>query len=297
MRWIKHDLKQREAFLGNLLQHVRLPLTARQFLLSNVSDEPLIQGNQHGKDLLIEAMKYHLSPEHRRLMSTIRTQQRKPDGLRTYLFTIGGGSLFAIHSDSEFYNPRTDRWSPIAPTLERRSRHGVVPVNRHIYAVGMYQKAIWPFHDCNQQPISFNQLHIYVGGYNGSKDLSSGEYYDPLTNVWSAINNMGTKRSCLGIATLNGLIFCSGGKVCIIHVTCITISIYACMHNCYITFLLTTCLLTFGHQFKRLRRGVLFEQCRALRSSRCYMVVSGGYGNETKILSSSRSGRVIVCCW
>lgn len=184
MRWIKHDLKQREPHLGNLLQHVRLPLTAREFLLSSVSDEPLIQGNQHGKDLLIEAMKYHLSPEHRRLMSNIRTQQRKPDGLRTYLFTIGGGSLFAIHSDSEMYNPRSDRWSPIAPTLERRSRHGVVPVNRHIYA---------------------------VGGYNGTKDLSSGEFYDPLSNMWSPINNMGTKRSCLGIASLNGLIYVTGG--------------------------------------------------------------------------------------
>lgn len=57
MRWVKHDLKNREQHLGTLLGHVRLPLTKRAFLLKNVSDEPLIQGNQHAKDLLIEAMK------------------------------------------------------------------------------------------------------------------------------------------------------------------------------------------------------------------------------------------------
>ena len=184
MRWVKHDLKEREKHLGSLLQHVRLPLTTRSFLLKHVSEEPLIQGNQLGKDLLIEAMKYHLSPEHRRGMDNIRTQQRKPDGLRTYLFSIGGGSLFAIHNECEYYNPRTDQWAPFASTTHRRSRAGIIALNRHLYA---------------------------IGGYNGTKDLSSGECYDPMTNCWNPLTNMGTKRSCLGIATLNGLIYVSGG--------------------------------------------------------------------------------------
>ncbi|RWS00717.1 Kelch-like protein 17, partial [Dinothrombium tinctorium] len=43
MSWIKHDLKNREHYLGSILQHVRLPLTTRSFLLNKVSEEPLIQ--------------------------------------------------------------------------------------------------------------------------------------------------------------------------------------------------------------------------------------------------------------
>ncbi|KAI1285275.1 Kelch-like protein 17 [Halotydeus destructor] len=184
MSWIKHKPKERESYLGNLLQHVRLPLTNRLFLLKRVDEEPLIQGNQQGKDLLIEAMKYHLNPEHRPSMASIRTQQRKPEGLRTYLFAIGGGSLFAIHNECEFYDGRIDQWAVMAPTIHRRSRAGVVALDRQLYA---------------------------VGGYDGTKDLSSCESFDPIVNGWQPITSMGTKRSCLGIATLNGLIYVSGG--------------------------------------------------------------------------------------
>ena len=184
MSWVKHDLKTREQYLGNLLQHVRLPLMERTFLLDQVSKDPLIKSNQSGKDLLIEAMIYHLSPEHRRSMGTVRTQQRTPDGLKPYIFAIGGGSLFAIHNECEFYNPRLDRWGSLAPTSQRRSRAGVVALNRLVFA---------------------------VGGYNGTKDLSSGEYYDPIVNKWTNIKHMGTKRSCLGVAALNGLIYVAGG--------------------------------------------------------------------------------------
>lgn len=182
MRWIKHDMANRNQYLGQLLQHVRLPLTTRSFLLNSVSEEPLIQSCQLGKDLLIEAMKYHLSPESRVNMdSNVRTKERKPAGLNSYVFAVGGGSLFAIHSECEFYNPLADKWTPFAPTLQRRSRLGVVAMNRFLYA---------------------------IGGYNGTKDLSSGEYYDPYTNQWCQMSScMNSRRSCLGITTLNGLIY------------------------------------------------------------------------------------------
>ncbi|XP_035215648.1 kelch-like protein 17 isoform X1 [Stegodyphus dumicola] len=200
--WIRHDSSIRERYIGKLLHHVRLPLTGRDFLLTQVAEEPLLQNSQEGKDLLIEAMKYHLLPEQRNNMVSVRTTHRKPEGLRPYLFAIGpcvfanfknkplvpmfagGGSLFAIHCECEYYNPRTDRWSPIASTSHRRSRAGVAGVGRLVYA---------------------------VGGYDGSKDLSSVECYNPLTNKWSPVPPMGTKRSCLGVASLNGLLYAGGG--------------------------------------------------------------------------------------
>ena len=182
LRWIKYDLNGRKAFLGQLLQHVRLPLTTRHFLLNCVSEEPLIHSNQLGKDLLIEAMKYHLSPECRvSSKSNVRMKERKPAGLDSYIFAVGGGSLFAIHSECEFYNPSIDKWCQFAPTLQRRSRLGVAAMNRFLYA---------------------------IGGYNGTKDLSSGEFYDPYVNEWSKMSScMNSRRSCLGITTLNGLIY------------------------------------------------------------------------------------------
>ncbi|UYV71071.1 KLHL17 [Cordylochernes scorpioides] len=138
LRWVRHDLAGRETHLGQLLQHVRLPLLGRDFLLRAVGEEPLVRASPDAKDLLIEAMRYHLQPEHRTSMSGLRTSLRRPDDLRPYLFAIGGGSLFTIHNECECYNPRNDRWYPINSTQQRRSRAGVASIGRMVYVVGGY---------------------------------------------------------------------------------------------------------------------------------------------------------------
>ncbi|KAM7311798.1 kelch-like protein 17 isoform X2 [Ixodes scapularis] len=182
--WIKHDLSERQKYVGKLLQHCRLPLTRRDFLLSKVGEEPLVQSSEESKDLLIEAMRYHLMPERRSAMAGTRTSQRRPDGLRSYLFAVGGGSLFAIHSECEYYNPRTDRWCSFAPTIHRRSRAGITALNRMLYA---------------------------IGGFDGTRDLSSVECYDPVRNAWSLLPGLGSRRSCLGVGSLRGLVYVAGG--------------------------------------------------------------------------------------
>lgn len=100
------------------MSHVRLPLVGREFLMTCVETEPLIREDQQCKELLLEAMKYHLLPEQRSLMTTQRTlyvtyrlawlplsclrnvtwimlilhwifRERRPDGMRTYMFAVG----------------------------------------------------------------------------------------------------------------------------------------------------------------------------------------------------------------
>ncbi|XP_069989697.1 kelch-like protein 17 [Penaeus vannamei] len=182
--WVKHDLREREKHVPQLLQHVRLPLLSRDFLTSNVDAEPLVRENSACHHLLLEALKYHLLPEQRATLTSPRTQERQPEGVKPYLFACGGGSLFAIHSEVECYNPRTDRWMPVASMNYRRSRAGVTSLGRYLYV---------------------------MGGYDGACDLSSAEMYNPGLNKWLNITAMGTKRSCLGIGTTDGLIYCVGG--------------------------------------------------------------------------------------
>jgi kelch-like protein 17 (actinfilin) len=71
------------------MRHVRLPLMARDFLMGGVDSEPLIRGNPECKELLLEAMKYHLLPEQRPALATERTAERRPEGMRPYLFAVG----------------------------------------------------------------------------------------------------------------------------------------------------------------------------------------------------------------
>ncbi|CAH1380709.1 kelch-like protein 17 [Tenebrio molitor] len=184
LNWVKHDLAQRSQYIAPLMVHVRLPLVNREFLMTRVDNERLIRDNSECRELLLEAMRYHLAPERRCALSTTRTIERKPKGADPYLFAVGGGSLFAIHSECEVYNPKTDTWSVISPMLWRRSRSGVTGLRRLLYV---------------------------VGGYDGNSDLATAECYNPLINTWSPITPMGTKRSCLGICSFDGLIYVCGG--------------------------------------------------------------------------------------
>ena len=72
----------------------------------------------------------------RKIDSTFFAIFRKPDGMKPYLFAIGGGSLFAIHNECELYNPRTDRWASLCPMTTRRSRAGVTSLDKRLYVVG-----------------------------------------------------------------------------------------------------------------------------------------------------------------
>ena len=98
-------------------------------------------------------------PEQRASMTSYRTSHRQPEGTKPYLFAIGGGSLFAIHSECEVYNPRTDRWSFTAPMVTKRSRTAVAAVGNMLYA---------------------------IGGFDSTNDLASAECYNPQINKVSA---------------------------------------------------------------------------------------------------------------
>ncbi|KAG8231161.1 hypothetical protein J437_LFUL011830 [Ladona fulva] len=171
LNWLKHDLSKREQYLAQLMRHIRLALTGRSFLMSQVEGEALVRrGGAEVRELVLEAMKYHLLPEQRAALATPRTTHRRPQGTRPYLFSVGGGNLFATHNECERYSPRTDRWYPIAPMLYRRSRTGVTAIGHLLYV---------------------------VGGYDGATDLATAECYNPLSNQWIPVTPMGTKRSCL----------------------------------------------------------------------------------------------------
>lgn len=184
IKWISSDQNKRRKHLYSLLKHIRLPLTSRDFVAQFVACHPLIEVSPECKDLVIEAMKYHLLPDQRASLQSPRTKPRQHTGSTPMLFAIGGGSLFAIHSDCECYNSKTQTWLPVSSMNIKRARLGVAAVGSYIYA---------------------------VGGYDGSNDVAVVEKYNTQLNSWVQVASMGTRRSCLGVVTCNGLIYAVGG--------------------------------------------------------------------------------------
>ena len=93
MSWVNRDPPNRHDYMPGLVEHVRLPLLSRDFLVQRVEEEPLIKSSSSCKDFLIEAMKYHLLPKEQRiLIKNPRTRQRTPIGLpkvRMEIYSFG----------------------------------------------------------------------------------------------------------------------------------------------------------------------------------------------------------------
>ncbi|XP_076409948.1 kelch-like protein 2 [Peromyscus maniculatus bairdii] len=182
--WVNHDKDVRQEFMARLMEHVRLPLLPREYLVQRVEEETLVKNSSACKDYLIEAMKYHLLPtEQRMLMKSVRTRLRTPMNLPKLMVVVGGQAPKAIRS-VECYDFKEERWHQVAELPSRRCRAGMV------YMAG---------------------LVFAVGGFNGSLRVRTVDSYDPVKDQWTSVANMRDRRSTLGAAVLNGLLYAVGG--------------------------------------------------------------------------------------
>ena len=78
------------------MSHVKLPLVSRDFLVGTVDQEPLLREDAACRELLLEALKYHLLPEQRASLVSARTTDRRPDAAAPYLFSVG-----QFHTDGQ----------------------------------------------------------------------------------------------------------------------------------------------------------------------------------------------------
>nr|XP_013797647.1 PREDICTED: kelch-like protein 2 isoform X7 [Apteryx mantelli mantelli] len=182
--WVNHDKDVRQELMARLMEHVRLPLLSREYLVQRVEEEILVKNSSACKDYLIEAMKYHLLPtEQRALMKSTRTKLRTPASLPKLMMVVGGQAPKAIRS-VECYDFKEERWHQVAELPSRRCRAGMVYMGGMVYA---------------------------VGGFNGSLRVRTVDSYDPAKDQWTSVANMQDRRSTLGAAVLNGLLYAVGG--------------------------------------------------------------------------------------
>lgn len=120
--WVLYDADGRQSQLAQLMEHVRLPLLAQEYLVSRVENEPCLRADLLCKDYLIEALKFHLlKGEAKSAFRTPRTVPRQPVGMPKVLLVIGGQAPKAIRS-VECYDLREEKWFQAAEMPTRRCR-------------------------------------------------------------------------------------------------------------------------------------------------------------------------------
>ncbi|MBN3305873.1 KLHL3 protein, partial [Amia calva] len=229
--WIKYDKEARLEHMPKLMEHVRLPLLPRDYLVQIVEEEALIKNNNTCKDFLIEAMKYHLLPmDQRHLMKNSRTRPRTPISLPKVMIVVGGQAPKAIRS-VECYDFQDDRWYQVADLPSRRCRAGVVYMAGRVYAVGGFNGSLrvrtvdvydggkdqWSCVPSMQERRStlgaavLGDLLYAVGGFDGSTGLCSVEAYSHKSNEWFFVAPMNTRRSSVGVGVVDGKLYAVGG--------------------------------------------------------------------------------------
>ncbi|KAL4640376.1 kelch-like protein 2 isoform X1 [Arapaima gigas] len=229
--WVSHDKDVRQEHMAHLMEHVRLPLLSREYLVQRVEEESLVKNSSACKDYLIEAMKYHLLPaDQRSMMKTIRTRMRTPVSYPKVMMVVGGQAPKAIRS-VECYDFEEERWYQVAELPSRRCRAGVVYMGGIVYAVGGFNGSLrvrtvdsydpakdqWSCVASMQDRRStlgsavLNGLLYAVGGFDGSTGLSSVEAYNAKTNEWFHIVPMNTRRSSVGVGVVGGMLYAVGG--------------------------------------------------------------------------------------
>ncbi|KZS14979.1 RING canal kelch protein [Daphnia magna] len=228
MNWVNANIDDRNIELSHLMEYVRLPLLPQDYLLQHVETNTLMRSNAHCKDLLIEALKYHLlKADQKQIYQTSRTRPRLPIGM------------------PKCYDFETQKWNPLAEMPTRRCRAGLASVCGRIYAIGGFNGSLrvrtvdlyepnldqWfpaPDMETRRSTLGVAVLNncIYaVGGFDGSTGLKSAEKFDPATQEWRAVASMTTRRSSVGVGVLNGLLYAVGGydgasRHCLASVEC-----------------------------------------------------------------------------
>lgn len=233
MNWVRHNLAERKHYLPQILEHVRLPLLSAKFLISHVSNDPLIRNDITCRDLIDEAKNYLLLPQERSQMQGPRTRPRKPLEYGEVLFAVGGWCSGDAISSVEMYMPHSNEWKMVSPMSKRRCGVGVAVLNSMLYAIGghdgtsylntverydaqlnTWHNDIAPTSSCRTSVgVAVLDSYMYaVGGQDGVSCLNFVEKYDPQANVWKRVSSMSTKRLGVAVAVLGGYLYAIGGS-------------------------------------------------------------------------------------
>ena len=102
------------------------------------------------------------------------------------LYAIGGRSNIQTLDVVERFDPKMNSWCRVASTLEKRE-----------YSFGVILKS---------------RVFLF-GGFTSREfvDLSSSiEMYDPVSNIWTAIQNSSAPACCSSVTSLNGRVYVTG---------------------------------------------------------------------------------------
>ena len=238
--WVKHDLKNRESYVAELLQCVRLSAMSNKFLLDLINHDELVTRSCDCQSLIAAVLgvteSIVLVSENGCASSYIPATEawidlaRLPSYNKVRAVTTCKGFVYAIGwEDDRFtiekFDPENNLWSQIL--WDRRNRPmATVSIGDSIYV--LQEQIVSRFNAVDHWwedvagmtsvrrglcAVALNG-HVYaIGGHERLKplDLNSVEKYDPERDQWEAVASMDEQRCFASAAVVGNKIFVVGG--------------------------------------------------------------------------------------
>lgn len=183
LKWVSHLPEEREAFVPDLMRHVRLPLLSGEELVDKVSRAEIMKKNKDCLDLLTEAKDYHILIGKQSLNQTTRTQVRSDS---KSLVMCYGQCLEGYPINDSHRMTRVLLKDPIAPLYNPC----MVVIDNFLYACG--------------------------GKYENqaSNEIATARCfrYDPRFDAWYELASMIEPRRDFAMVGLDGNLFAIGGQ-------------------------------------------------------------------------------------
>eukprot|EP00102_Acyrthosiphon_pisum_P025869 XP_016663079.1 PREDICTED: ring canal kelch homolog [Acyrthosiphon pisum] len=167
------------------MEHVRLPLTLKDYISKNVVDEPLLNNYFKCKDYVFEALRFNFikSEELITIPHNIRTKPRQPGGTHKVILVVCGRGHGSVELDStEWYDPKINQWQTGPKMITPRYAGGLAVVN--------------------------DNFVLCLGGSNSESILQSVDGIDLYSDSprWRPTNDMLIKRHWFAVGVINNYI-------------------------------------------------------------------------------------------
>lgn len=231
IRWVRFDPESRGLHLPNLMKNVRFSLITRRYLMDVILNEELLIDDPFCRQLIFDAIRYHLVPETRQGKSSYM-QCRTREKTTRFIYLLGGEECGSIVNNVECFDCVSKKWHDLPPMIVPRKFIGTAVLDDQLYAVGGINEQYGDLVTAEACNLSTNQwmslasleeckgaiavavldgwLYVAGGSHNGTA-LKSVERYDSQENKWIAVPNMNLPRSHFGLQQLGGKIYAIGG--------------------------------------------------------------------------------------
>lgn len=229
VRWLdfEEESEKRKHHIYKILSCVKFPQMKTSYLTSVVAKSAYLADDE-GKELLENAMIYHLLPSRRPLLPSYQITPRSSKHMEVAVL-LGGRLADGLSNDVECYKPDTREFFALKQLpFKKRNEFAACVVGNDIYVSGGlrsgefwkfdYDFATWIRGTTLLQPRRRHAMaavdeSIYVlGGFDEDSVLHSVEVWKPGNNQWKFHGNLANPVENMGYVAYGTCIYLFGGK-------------------------------------------------------------------------------------